>query len=49
MMKDVDVEKALRVLSSGYHVKLLGFHHLLHHKEITSVVRAMNSFLEAFR
>ena len=49
VMKDVDVEKALRVLSSGYHVKLLGFHHLLLNKEIASVVRAMNSFLEAFR
>jgi pimeloyl-ACP methyl ester carboxylesterase len=48
-MLDEDVEKALGLLSDGYHIKLKGFTHLLHLKELAPVVRVINSFLETIR
>jgi pimeloyl-ACP methyl ester carboxylesterase len=48
-MIDEDVEKALSILSDGYHVKLKGLSHVLHHEEVAPVVRAVNAFLESLR
>jgi pimeloyl-ACP methyl ester carboxylesterase len=49
MMKDEGVKKALGILSKGYHVKLDGFSHALHHEEVAPVHRVLNSFLESIR
>ena len=49
MMKDDAVERALSILSDGFHVKLKGFTHSLHYREVAPVFRVLNAFLETIR